>query len=236
MNSISPFSGSRSPEAIAEAQRSVMVRVYGWMTLGLALTAAAAFLTLTNDRLLETIVTNTWVFIGLMVIELLLVLVLSARLAQLTVNGARLAFVAYSALNGVTLSFLLLIYTEQSVFQVFALTAGLFGVMALYGYVTKTDLTRWGNLLFMALLGLIVATVINLFLRNSMFDLVLSGIGVLIFVGLTAYDSQRIKQMAATVDPESAMGQKVAIIGALRLYLDFINLFLRLLRLFGKRR
>ncbi len=102
--------------------------------------------------------------------------------------------------------------------------------------MTKTDLTRWGNLLFMALLGLILAMVINIFLRNSMVDLVLSGLGVLIFVGLTAYDSQRIKQMAAEADPESEMGQNVAIIGALRLYLDFINLFLRLLRLFGKRR
>jgi uncharacterized protein len=136
----------------------------------------------------------------------------------------------------VTLSFLLLIYTAASVAQVFALTAGLFGVMALYGYVTKTDLTRWGNLLFMALIGLLLAMVVNVFLRNSVVDLALSALGVLIFVGLTAYDSQKIKQMAAAVDPESEMAAKVAIIGALRLYLDFINLFLRLLRLFGKRR
>ncbi len=235
MNS-SPYDAPRSPEAVAEAQRSVMVRVYGWMTMGLAITALAAFLTLGNERLLTTILTNTWVFFGLMLIELALVLVLSARLMQLTVNGARLAFLAYSALNGVTLSFLLLVYTEASVFQVFVLTAGLFGVMALYGYVTKTDLTRWGNLLFMALLGLIVAMLINVLVRNSVLDLVLSAVGVLIFVGLTAYDSQKIKQMAAAVDPDSEMGQKVAILGALRLYLDFINLFLRLLRLFGKRR
>lgn len=236
MNNLSPFGTARSPEATAEAQRSVMVRVYGWMTLGLAVTTLAAFLTLSSERLLETILTNNIIFFGLMIIELLLVLVLSARIMQLTVNGARLAFVAYAALNGVTLSFLLLVYTSASVVQVFALTAGLFGVMALYGYVTKTDLTRWGNLLFMALLGLIVAMVINVFLRNSVVDLVLSALGVLIFVGLTAYDSQKIKQMAAAVDPESEMGHKVAIIGALRLYLDFINLFLRLLRLFGKRR
>jgi FtsH-binding integral membrane protein len=233
---VSPFNSTRSPEAVAEAQRSVMVRVYGWMTLGLALTAGAALLTLTNERLLTTILTNSWVFIGLMVVELALVLVLSARLMQLTVNGARLGFIAYAALNGVTLSFLVLVYTEASIAQVFLLTGGLFGVMALYGYVTKTDLTRWGNLLFMALLGLIGAMLINVFLRNSMLDLVLSAVGVLIFVGLTAYDSQKIKQMAGAVDPDSEMGHKVAIIGALRLYLDFINLFLRLLRLFGRRR
>jgi FtsH-binding integral membrane protein len=233
---ISPYDAPRSPEAVAEAQRSVMVRVYGWMTLGLLITAAAAFFTLGNENLLMAILTNTWLFIGLMLIELALVLVLSARLMQLTVNGARLAFIAYAALNGVTLSFILLIYTAASVTQVFLLTAGLFGVMALYGYVTKTDLSRWGNLLFMALLGLIVATLINVFFRNSMVDLILSAVGVLIFVALTAYDSQKIKRLAASVDPDSEMGQKVGVIGALWLYLDFINLFLRLLRLFGKRR
>ncbi len=140
MNNLSPFGSPRgaeaayrSPEAIAEAQRSIMLRVYGWMTLGLGITTVAAFLTLSNERLLETVFTNMWVFFGLMIIELLLVLVLSARLMQLTVNGARLAFAAYAAPNGVTLSFLLLVYTGASVMQVFALTAGLFGIMALYG-------------------------------------------------------------------------------------------------------
>jgi uncharacterized protein len=232
---ISPFDTPRSPEAVAEAQRSVMVRVYGWMTLGLAVTALAAFYTLTHEALLNAVMTNMWVFIGLLVIELAMVMVLSMRLKQLTVNGARLGFIAYAALNGVTLSLLLLIYTAASVAQVFALTAGLFGVMTLYGYVTKTDLTRWGNLLLMGVLGLIVALVVNMFLRNTAIDLVLSALGVLVFVGLTAYDSQKIKRMAASVDPESEMGHKLSIIGALTVYLDFINMFLWLLRLFGKR-
>ena len=233
---LAPFDTTRSPEAIAEAQRSVIMRVYGWMALGLTVTAAAAFYTLTNERLLNAILGSMWVFIGLLVIEIALVMVLSARLMKLTVNGARLAFIAYAALNGVTLSFLMLVYTAASVAQVFALTAGLFGVMAVYGYITKTDLTRWGNLLMMGVLGLIVALVVNMFLRNTTIDLALSVLGVLVFVGLTAYDSQKIKRMAAAVDPESEMGHKVAIIGALTVYLDFINMFLWLLRLFGRRR
>jgi uncharacterized protein len=233
---VSPFDTPRSPEAVAEAQRSVMLRVYGWMTLGLAVTALAAFYTLTHEALLNAIMTNTWVFIGLLVIELGMVMVLSMRLQQLTVNGARLGFIAYAALNGVTLSLLLLIYTAASVAQVFAITGGLFGVMALYGAVTKTDLTRLGNLLLMGVLGLIVALVVNMFLHNTTLDLVLSVLGVLIFVGLTAHDSQKIKRMAAAVDPESEMSHKMAIIGALMVYLDFINMFLWLLRLFGKRR
>jgi FtsH-binding integral membrane protein len=233
---LSPYDATRSPEAVAEAQRSVMMRVYGWMTLGLTVTAAAAFYTLSNERLLNAVLGNMWVFIGLMAIEIALVMVLSARLMKLTVNGARLAFLAYAALNGVTLSFLMLVYTAASVAQVFALTAGLFGVMAVYGYVTKTDLTRWGNLLMMGVLGLIGALVINMFLRNNAFDLIISVIGVIVFVGLTAYDSQKIKRMAAAVDPESEMGHKVSIMGALTVYLDFINMFLWLLRLFGRRR
>jgi uncharacterized protein len=233
---ISPFETPRSPEAVAEAQRSVMVRVYGWMTLGLAVTALTALYTITNQALLNAITTNLWVFIGLLVIELAMVMVLSMRLKQLTVNGARLGFIAYAALNGVTLSILLLIYTPASVAQVFALTGGLFGIMAVYGYVTKTDLTRWGNLLLMGVLGLIIALVVNMFLHNAMVDLALSVLGVLIFVGLTAYDSQKIKRMAAEVDPESEMAHKLSIVGALTVYLDFINMFLWLLRLFGRRR
>ena len=233
---LSPYDTTRSPEAVAEGQRSVMLRVFGWMALGLTVTAAAAFYTLTNERLLNAIFSSMWLFIGLLAIEIALVMVLSARLMKLTVNGARLAFIAYAALNGVTLSFLMLVYTAASVAQVFALTAGMFGVMAMYGYVTKTDLTRWGNLLMMGVLGLIVALVINIFLHNTQLDLVISVIGVLVFVGLTAYDSQKIKRMAAAVDPESEVGHKMAIIGALKVYLDFINMFLFLLRLFGRRR
>ena len=233
---LSPYDTTRSPEAVAESQRSVMLRVYGWMALGLTVTAAAAFYTLTNERLLNAILNSMWLFIGLLAIEIALVMVLSARLMKLTVNGARLAFIAYAALNGVTLSLLMLVYTAASVAQVFALTAGMFGIMSMYGYVTKTDLTRWGNLLLMGVLGLIVALVINMFLRNSQLDLVISVIGVLVFVGLTAYDSQKIKRMAAAVDPESEIGHKMAIIGALKVYLDFINMFLFLLRLVGRRR
>jgi FtsH-binding integral membrane protein len=231
-----PFDTPRSPEAIIEAERSFIVRVYGWMTLGLVVTALAAFYTLSQENLLRAVLTNTWLFIGLMFVELALVIILTAWIGKLTVMTARVGFIGYSALTGVTLSIVLLIYTASSVAQVFFITAGIFGVMSAYGYLTKRDLTSIGNLLLMGLIGLIIASVVNLFLASGVVDWALSIIGVIIFVGLTAYDTQRLKRMAAQLESEGEVVEKASIIGALALYLDFINLFLRLLRLFGKRR
>jgi uncharacterized protein len=226
----------RTPEMIATAQRAFIVKVYAWMTLGLCLTAAAALYTISNENLLQAIVSDRWLFMGLLVVELGLVWILSASIAKLTVTTASVGFIGYAALNGVTLSIVLLAYTGSSVAQVFIITAGTFGLMCAFGYLTKRDLTAWGNLLFMALLGLLLAMLVNLLLRSETMSWLLSAVGVLIFVGLTAYDTQKLKKLGAAVDQSSDAGQKAAIIGALALYLDFINLFLMLLRLFGRRR
>jgi uncharacterized protein len=234
MNTLSSDS-TRSPEAVAEAQRSFVVRVFGWMTLGLVITAMAAWYTVTNENLLQALVQTPWLMLVLMFVELGLVLVLSAWIAKLSVMTARVAFVAYAALTGVTLSIILLMYTAESVANTFAVSAGVFGLMALYGYVTKRDLTRWRNLLLMGLLGLILASVVNLFLASGPVYFAISIAGVLIFVGLTAHDTQRLKTMAVSLQGDE-MVQRASIIGALVLYLDFINLFLFLLRLMGRRR
>ncbi|HEY9544015.1 Bax inhibitor-1/YccA family protein, partial [Prevotella sp.] len=159
---------------------------------------------------------------------------LSARINKMSLTTATLSFLLYSVLNGVTMSIIFLAFTASSIATTFYITAGTFGAMALYGYVTKTDLSKFGSLLRMALLGLIIALVVNIFLRNSMFDMIISGIGVLIFTGLTAYDSQKIKEALAMSEDGGEATQKIALMGALTLYLDFINLFIYLLRFFGK--
>jgi uncharacterized protein len=234
MNSMSSEQ-TRAPGLVIEAQRAFMVRVYGWMTLGLAVTALGAYYTATHETLLRVITSTPLLFPGLLIIELALVLALSAWIGKLTVTTARVGFIAYAALTGVTLSVLLLMYTVSSIASVFVISAGIFGMMAAYGYVTKRDLTSWRNLLLMGLLGLILASLANMFLGSGPLDLVLNVAGVFIFVGLTAYDTQRIKRMAVNLQGDEVV-QRAAIIGALALYLDFINLFLRLLRLFGRRR
>jgi FtsH-binding integral membrane protein len=226
----------RSPEMVAAAQRSFMVRVYGWMTLGLLVTASAALFTLSQPALLQGILSTPFMFLGLLFLELAMVVALTAMIAKLGVTTAYIGFLAYAALNGVTLSILALVYTATSIAQVFVIAAGIFGLMSLYGYTTQRDLTAWRNLLFMGLLGVILALLVNLFLRNSMLDFVLSIVGVLVFVGLTAYDTQKLKKLGVSVSGSGEMVQKTAVIGALALYLDFINIFLWLLRLFGQRR
>jgi FtsH-binding integral membrane protein len=153
----------------------------------------------------------------------------------LSLAVATLMFVLYSVINGALLSYIFILYTASSISTVFFITAGTFAAMAFIGYTTKTDLSSWGKILLMALLGLIIATVVNVFIKSTMFNLILSYVGVLIFVGLTAYDSQKIKQMLLQAPDASEGAQKVALLGALTLYLDFINLFIYLLRIFGKR-
>ena len=211
----------------------VMRKVYGKMSLGLLATAITSFLVLSSQTVMNVLFSNAATMWILFAAELGLVIYLSARIDKLSSGTATALFYAYSILNGVALSPIFLIYTGASIATTFAITAGTFGAMSIFGYVTRQDLTKFGSFLFMALLGLIVCIVVNMFMHNSTFELLISGAGVLIFVGLTAWDTQAIKRMCAEADP-SMMG-KVATMGALSLYLDFINLFIYLLRFFGNR-
>lgn len=222
----------------AKAAQSALFRsVYLWMTLALAITGFTAMYIAKSYTFLEMIAQNSMMFWGLLIAEIGLVMYLSARIQRISFTTATLLFIAYSIVNGLTLSILFMVYTMSSIATTFFITAGTFGAMALFGYITKKDLTRIGSLCGMAVIGLIIAMIVNMFLHNSMMDMVISGIGVLVFVGLTAYDSQKIKQMLTGNDIEiNETTQKIALMGALTLYLDFINLFIYLLHLFGDRK
>jgi len=212
---------------------AVMRKVYGKMCLGLLLTAITSVAVLSSETLLTLFFSNQLTFWVLFAAELGLVIYLSARLEKLSSGTAAALFYGYSVLNGITLTPIFLVYTGSSIALTFAITAGTFGAMSLFGYLTKQDLSKFGSFLIMALLGLIVCSVVNLFLHSSTMDWCISIAGVLIFVGLTAWDTQAIKRMAAQTDQTGI--SKVATMGALSLYLDFINLFLYLLRFFGNR-
>ena len=215
---------------------ALMRKVYVWMTLALVLTGITAFGVASSPGLMMTIIQTPAIMWGLIIAELAIVIAISAAINRLSLTTATLLFVLYSVLNGATFSLIFAVYTMSSIANVFFITAGTFGVMAAYGYFTKRDLSSLGKLLLMALIGLIIATLVNVFLvKSSGFDLILSYAGVLIFVGLTAYDTQKIKQMLAMQTDMGEGAQKVALLGALSLYLDFINLFLYLLRIFGRR-
>ena len=218
------------------AQRSFIVKVYAWMALALTLTALIAMTVASYEGLIGAILTNRILFFGLIIAQLGLVILLSARIDKMSAATATFVFFAYAALTGVTFSVIFAIYTAASIASTFFVTAGTFGVMSAYGYFTRRDLTSWGNLLFMGLIGIIIASVVNIFMQNATVYWVVTILGVLIFVGLTAYDTQKIKKMGAEVSIESEEGRKRAVMGSLALYLDFINLFLMLLRLLGRRR
>lgn len=213
----------------------LMRKVYVWMTMALVITGFTAYGVATSPGILLAISTNRILFWGLIIAEFALVIGVSAAINRLSLTMATLMFVLYSVINGALLSFVFLAYTASSIATVFFITAGTFAAMAFIGYTTKTDLTSMGKILMMALIGLIIATVVNLFIKSSGFTLILSYVGVLVFVGLTAYDSQKIKQMLLQAPDAGEGTQKLALLGALSLYLDFINLFLYLLRIFGKR-
>lgn len=216
---------------------TLMRKVYLWMTLALAVSGLAAYYVGTTPRLLYAIATNQVLFWGLIIAEFALVIGLSAAINKLSFPVAACMFAAYSLINGATLSFIFVAYTASSIVTTFFVTAGTFAAMALVGSVTKRDLTRLGGILIMALVGIIIASIVNIFLHNSMMELIISAIGVLVFVGLTAYDAQKIKHMMLEYGSEvNDYTQKLAVLGALSLYLDFVNLFLYLLRLFGNRR
>lgn len=213
----------------------LMRKVYVWMSLALAITGFTAYGVATSPGIMQAIYTNQILFWGLIIAEFALVVGVSAAINKLSLTTATLMFVLYSVINGALLSYIFLVYTTSSISTVFFITAGTFAAMAVVGYTTKTDLSSLGKILLMALIGLIIATVVNVFIKSSMFDMILSYVGVLIFVGLTAYDSQKIKQMLLEAPDTGEAAQKMALLGALSLYLDFINLFIYLLRIFGKR-
>lgn len=227
-------------KAEPQVQQRTMVNsfiqsVYNWMGIGLALTGVIAFFVANNPTLLRLIAGNQILFFGLIIGELALVFFLSARVHKMQASTATAMFIAYSILNGLTLSVIFVAYTAASIASTFFICAGTFVACSVYGMTTKRDLTSWGGFLMMGLIGIIIASVVNIFIKSSAMTMIVSYIGVLVFVGLTAYDTQKLKHMALTQpsDIEAGVVRKGAIMGALSLYLDFINLFLMLLRIFG---
>ncbi len=222
----------RTADQVVIAQNSLIRQVYAWMGMGLLVTALLAYATISSPALSAAVMGNRLIFYGLMIGELGLVIGLSSAINRLSSGTATLMFLIYSALNGVTLSVIFRVYTAETIGSTFLVTAGMFGAMSLYGATTKKDLTSWGSFLFMGLIGVVIASVVNIFMGNSALSWIISAIGVIVFTGLTAYDTWKIKEMAAA----GAGGRKPAIIGALTLYLDFINLFLMLLRFTARER
>ncbi len=217
------------------ATAAFMTKVYGWMTIALVITAFAAMYTAMTPALTEFIFSSKLVFYGLIIGELLLVGSLVVAVQKMSPTVASLVFIAYAAINGLTLASIFFLFTSGSIALTFFITAGTFAVMSIYGFTTKADLTRIGNLALMALVGIIIASIANFFLQSETLYWIISYVGVAIFVGLVAYDTQKIKNISASMDVNSSEGKRASIIGALTLYLDFINLFLFLLRLFGRR-
>lgn len=207
---------------------AVMRNTFGKMFLGLLFTAITAFGMLAIEPLKTFMITNMWIVWTLFIVEFIMVIVLSARIEKLKSLTASLLFYGYSILNGITLAPVFLIYTSSNVAMAFVISAVMFGAMALIGYFTKHDLSSWGSYLFMALIGLIIALLASLFFHSTVIDLIISCVAVIVFVGLTAWDTQQIKEMAETKELEPS---KIATYGALGLYLDFINLFLHVLRI-----
>jgi len=212
--------------------------VYNWMAIGLSLTGFIAFYVSSSPNMIKLIYGNQLLFFGLIIGELALVFYLSARVQKIQASTATALFILYAALNGATLSIIFLIYTSASITSTFFICAATFVACSIYGMVTKRDLTSLGGFLTMGLIGIIIASVVNMFIRSSGMNLIISYIGVFVFVGLTAYDTQKLKRMAVSQPAglEAGVVRKGAIMGALALYLDFINLFLMLLRILGNRR
>jgi FtsH-binding integral membrane protein len=223
-----------SPERTAERVSAFLGKVYGWMCIGLGITAAVAYLVAGSPALVGALAGNQLVFFGLIMVELGLVFFLSARVQSLEPGTAAGLFAAYAALNGVTLSVILLVYTGASIATTFVVTGAMFGALAFYGTTTRRSLAGVGQFFFMGLIGLVLASIVGLFWRNDALQFLITVVGVIVFTGLTAWDAQRLKQMALEL-PEG-QGSAYAVVGALSLYLNFVNLFLMLLRLQGGRR
>lgn len=221
--------------SLKKTENALMRKVYFWMTDALIITGLMAYYVANNYEFLSFVFGNRMVFWGLIIAEFGLVIGLNAAINKISSLVATLMFILYAAINGVTMASIFMIYAIDSIYSTFFITAATFAVMAVYGSITKSDLTKIGNICLMALFGLIIAGIVNVFIGSSMMSLVVSCIGVLVFVGLTAYDAQKIKNLLCGVESNEET-QKYAVIGALALYLDFVNLFLYLLRLFGRRK
>lgn len=226
--------GSNQTITITNDVSKALRSVYARMFFGLLVTALAAFYVASQQSIMMAIFSSRLTFFGLIGLELVLVIVLSSAINKLSTLAAASLYYAYAVLNGVVLSSIFWVYDLTSIGYTFLITAGVFGAMAAYGYLTKTDLSKFGSFLVMALVGLIITSVVNIFVASSSLDWIISFVGVALFIGLTAWDSQKIKQMVEYGD--SSMMGKIATIGALTLYLDFINMFLYLLRFFGNSR
>jgi FtsH-binding integral membrane protein len=231
---MTPDAAFTTPVVAAERVSTFLRGVYGWMCAGLAITALTASFIAASPPLVRAIATNRLLFWGLVIAQLGIVFVLSARVQHLAASTASLLFIVYSALTGVTLSFILLAFTGESVATTFLVTAGMFGALAMYGTVTRRSLAGLGQFLFMGLIGVVLASIVGIFWQSDALQFMISFVGVIVFTGLTAYDAQRLKAMALAM-PAGQTGS-YAIVGALALYLDFINLFLFLLRFLGNRR
>lgn len=216
-------------------QSRFMTKVYGWMTLGLLVTAITALFTV-HTTVFDFVFYNQFTFIGILIGEIALVIYLTRRLHKMSSTTAVGLFLLYSAVNGLTISAYFLVYTSASIASTFMITAVTFGIMSVYGYVTKTDLTKLGNLFMMGLVGFILASVVNIFLQSEALYWIATYVGIILFIGLIAYDTQRIKTYYFASTATTGEHTKASIMGALHLYLDFINLFLLLLRMFGRRR
>jgi FtsH-binding integral membrane protein len=221
-----------------EALRKFMLGIYLWMTLGIAITGLVAYITVRTPVLLRLIASSNFIFFGLIIFELALVFFLSMRVMKMSPQAAIATFLLYSAINGLTLSVVFLAYTQESIARVFFITSGTFAAMSAYGYFTKKDLSGWGKFLIMGLIGVIIASIVNFFIHSNFIYWISSIAGVLIFVGLTAYDTWRFKKLFLTNEDQltDVMVQRITILAALHLYLDFINLFLFLLRFLGRRK
>ncbi len=221
---------------IKSYQAVFITKVYNWMALALFITGIVAYYTATSPQIFNVIIGSRWLFFGLIIVELALVVYLSRAINSMSRNMAIGSFLLYSVLNGLTISVIFMAYTSSSIASTFYITAGTFATISFYGYTTKKDLTSIGNMAFMALIGIIIASIVNMFLQNEMMYWIISYLGVAIFVGLTAYDTQKLKEIGSRGFTNEEGMEKMSIIGALILYLDFVNLFLFLLRVFGSRK
>ncbi len=232
-----PRSNSSIVEQANSSLQAYMAQVYGWMTCGLLLTAFVSWYAAQIPTILNLILSNQIIFFGLIIMQLGLVFILSSRVHHLSATVATFLFMLYSSLTGLTLSSIFIAYTYHSIASTFVVTAGMFGAMSLYGYTTKRDLSNLGSILCMAIIGIVLASLMNIWLKSSSLMWVITYIGVLVFVGLTVYDTQKLKMIGEKLNTNDKDNfSKCAISGALTLYLDVINLFLMLLRIFGNRR
>lgn len=235
MNQFQSNTGVVDASFSTEATRKFLLNVYNWMAMGLAITGIIAY-GISKSAFVEVLYSNMFLLFGIVILQLAVVFGMTFAINKIPSGVAIGAFFLYSALTGLTMSAIFLVYTGASIASTFFICAGMFAAVSAYGYMTKKDLSKFGTYFFMALIGLILASVVNIFLKSSTLNWIISYAGVIIFVGLTAYDTQKIKNMSQSTDIDTEAGKKGAVIGSLMLYLDFINMFMFLLRIFGDRK